>query len=224
MSFKAMVPLKMRIYVRERQLEWRRLRALGRGMRGLEKNPEGSERIWEDLRAGWVSGWAASSFYLDALAAGVLDGNFSILECGTGLTTLVLASLARPTGASVLSLEHDPWWFAVVKEMLRKFDLDANVVLAPLRSYGSFDWYDVEGSGLPAFSLVVCDGPPNFARDGRYGLVPAVGGRLASGCTILLDDARRPSERRALQRWESERGIEYEVREAGRAFAVAKVP
>jgi hypothetical protein len=111
-----------------------------------------------------------------------------------------------------------------VMKGLRRFDLDANVVLAPLRSYRDFEWYDVEASSLPTFSLVVCDGPPNFARAGRYGLVPVLGSRLTSGCTILLDDAARPSERGTLRRWKSEQGIEYEVREAGRAFAVAKVP
>lgn len=224
MRLKEAVPLKMRIYARKRQREWERSRSLSHGMRDLQKNPQGSDRIWKDLRAGWVSGWAASSFYLDALAAAVLDEHLSILECGTGLTTLVLASVARAAGASVISLEHDPRWFALVKRELSRFGLDANVVLAPLRSYGDFDWYDVEASSLPPFSLVVCDGPPNYARGGRYGLVPALGPRLASGCTILLDDAARPGERYALRRWESERSIHYEVHEDGRAFAVARVP
>jgi predicted O-methyltransferase YrrM len=193
-------------------------------MRSLEEFPEESERTWQDLIAGWGSGWAVGSTFLGALADAVLDEPLAILECGSGLTTLVLASLARSTGASVLSLEHDPGWFAVVKKELRRFGLEANVVLAPLRSYGDFEWYDVEASSLPLFSLVVCDGPPNFAQGGRYGLVPVLGPRLASGCTILLDDAARPSERETLQRWASERGIQYQVNEAGRAFAAARVP
>jgi SAM-dependent methyltransferase len=223
MQLKQAVPLRARVYARERQREWQRARSLRRGIRSLEEFPEGSEQTRRDLIAGWRSGWAASSFYLEAMAAAVLDGQLSILECGTGLTTLVLASLARSTGAFVLSLEHDPRWFAVVTKELRRFGLDANVVLAPLRSYERFEWYDIEASRLPDFSLVVCDGPPNFSRGGRYGLVPVLGSRLEPGSTILLDDAARPSERETLQHWASERGIQYEVKEAGRAFAVARV-
>jgi hypothetical protein len=184
-------------------------------MKRLDEFSRGSEGNWQELITGWSSGWAAGSSYLEALTGAVLDGHLSVLECGTGLTTLVLASL--------LSLEHDPGWFAVVKKELRRFGLDANVVLAPLRSYGGFEWYDVEALNLPPFSLVVCDGPPNSARGGRYGVVPVLGPRLPPGCTILLDDAARPSERQTLRRWESEQGIKYEIDDAGRAFAIARV-
>lgn len=224
MRLKKVVPLQARIYVRQRQREWQRSRLLARGLRGLATTPGGSSQIWRDLRAGWSSGWAASSLYLEAMVAAVLDGHLDVLECGTGLSTLVLASLARSVGASITSLEHDPVWFELVKKELRRFGLETNVILAPLRSYGSFEWYDVEPSALSDFSLVACDGPPNFAQCGRYGLVPVLGPRLTSGSTILLDDADRPSERRTLRRWKSEQGIDYEVRKAGRAFAVASVP
>jgi hypothetical protein len=225
-TLKDAVPLRARIYARERQRDWERTRSLRRGMRRLEEAPSGSEGTWQDLIAGWNSGWAAAASYLSALADAVLSdpGQLSILECGSGLTTLVLALLARSTGASVLTLEHDPEWYAVIKRELRRFHLDADVALTPLRSYGAFEWYSVAATSLPEVSLVVCDGPPNSARGGRYGLVPVVGTRLASGCTILLDDATRPSERRTLERWASERGIEFELRDAERPFAVAKVP
>ena len=224
MKLKEAVPLQARIYVRRRQREWQRSRLLAHGLRGLANTPAGSRQIWQDLRAGWSSGWAASPLYLETMAAAVLDGHLDVLECGTGLTTLVLASLARSVGASITSLEHDPAWFELVRRELRRFGLEANVVLAPLRSYGDFEWYDVDASSLSDFSLVACDGPPNFAKGGRYGLVPVLGPRLTSGSMILLDDAARPSERQTLRRWESELGIAYEVRTAGRAFAVASVP
>jgi hypothetical protein len=47
-------------------------------------------------------------------------------------------------------------------------------------------------------ALMICDGPPDKTRGGRYGLVPALAQRLENECVILADDADRPSEQRVL--------------------------
>jgi hypothetical protein len=136
----------------------------------------------------------------------------------------VLATIAERTGSTIWSLEHDPEWFRVTELELRRFGLEANLRLTPLRDYGTFDWYDVERSDLPTFSLVICDGPPGSTRGGRYGLLPVLGERLAPGCTILLDDAGRPDEREALQGWQSRASVSYETRGDERPFAVVRLP
>ncbi len=54
--------------------------------------------------------WSANAEYLDAVAAAACRERGPILECGCGLTTLVLATIARRTGSSIYSLEHDSAW------------------------------------------------------------------------------------------------------------------
>jgi hypothetical protein len=222
-KLKQLIPLRARVYLRERQWEWERSRALRRGIRALKAQPRGSDRVWRDLVHGWEHGWAAGPDYLDAVAASAVAVRGPILECGSGLTTVVLAAIARRTGSPIWALEHDPSWFEVAEKALRRFGLDANLTLAPLEDYGEFDWYRVAPSELPLFSLVVCDGPPGWARGGRYGLLPVLRERLAPGCAILLDDAARPSERQVLRRWASEASLAYEIRGEERALAVVRL-
>jgi hypothetical protein len=165
--------------------------------RGLDK--VGSGQPWTDLVYGWGNGdWSALPEYLEAVASYCRGASTPILECGSGLTTLVMASL----GAEIYALEHDSFWRRRVEDKLDQFGLSARVIAAPLRSYGTFDWYDVDVATMPRFSLVVCDGPPGeTTRGGRYGLLPVMRERLADGCTVLLDDADRSGEREVLQGW-----------------------
>jgi hypothetical protein len=216
---KQLVPLQARRYVRARELDLRRSLALRHGVRALMRQRGGTPRTWDDLVFGWGNAWSVDAGFLAVMAAAAMDEPGPVLECGSGLTTLALAALRTDRGASVWSLEHDPRWYRFVVRQLRRFGLRANVELAPLRDYGAFEWYDIGELRLPTFSLVVCDGPPNSTRRGRFGLLPVLGGRLAPGCTILLDDASRPDEQDVLQRWQEDTTLEYELHEHGRPFA-----
>ena len=166
-------------------------------------------------------GWSALSEFLDEVAVAARSERGPILECGSGLTTLILAAIAERSGAEVWSLEDDPEWFLRIQSVLQEFGLTVSLRRVPLRSYGEFDWYDVEGLELPVFSLVVCDGPAGETRGGRYGLLPVLQERLAGGCMVLVDDAARPSERTMLERWKSEGFVRYEVRGAEKPYGVA---
>ena len=222
---KALVPLRLRRYVRQRQHTWECARKLRRGLRALERDPCGSEAVWNELVDGWDDKrWSAGAEYLDAVARAALEERRPILECGSGLTTLVLATIARRTGVEVWTLEHDARCFERVTSRLRAFGLEVHALSAPLREYGSFDWYGVDPDRLPTFSLVVCDGPPKRTRGGRFGLLPVLSERLAPGCLILLDDAARTEEREVLERWASEWPLRYEVRGSSRPYAAVELP
>jgi predicted O-methyltransferase YrrM len=163
-------------------------------------------------------GWNNDSFvadvdYLQAVARAAARAKGNALECGSGLTTVLLAALAGNTNTWVL--EHSLEWLQNVSSVLRQHGLDGRVQLchASLISYGDFHWYQFPAD-LPAnFSLVICDGPPAATtRGGRYGLLPVMHQRLR-GCTVLMDDTDRQGEQIILERWK--KSFALIVRESG---------
>lgn len=172
-------------------------------------------RLWGNL------GYTADSQYLSAVLQYAQRETGPVLECGSGLTTLLL-SLAG--SRSVWSLEHMAEWWDRVQTRLWLAGTDAHMVLTTLKSYGSYDWYDVPATLPREFRLVVCDGPPGNTPGARYGLLPLIGERLPKGTVILLDDAERLEEQLVLQRWEKEAGWEYTIKGGPRgAYAIVTV-
>jgi len=138
---------------------------------------------------------------------------------------LVLAALAAQRGVDVWVLEHDALWAKRLRSALgpgRRHLI--HLCAAPLRSYGDFDWYDAPWPQMPnVFRLVVCDGPPETTRGGRYGVVPLLQNRLSPDTVLLLDNATRPKQAAALERWQREAGATFRLQESPTcAFAVAR--
>ena len=158
---------------------------------------------------GWAWGntaWAAGKSYLQAALHLVDATEGPVLECGSGLSTLLVGAALAHQNRRLVSLEHDRAWYlrlCVVIERYRLTNIDLR--FAPLRDFGTYAWYDPEA--LPAgmsFQLVLCDGPPGKTAGGRYGLVPLLGERLARNAVILLDDFQRSEDRRVALRWAAE--------------------
>lgn len=174
--------------------------------------------------------YAARSEYLELVGryACELDGA-TVIECGTGASTIVLALHAEALGFQVVSFEHD----AVFRERIeRAFTLDARlrshvrIVHAPLVPYETYDWYDMRGVELsPDIGMVVCDGPPGSTRGGRFGALPRLRSYCADNAIILLDDTNRAAESRILQDWNEQSGTSHELLgPAGRFAAVRLQP
>jgi hypothetical protein len=182
-------------------------------------------RLIEQLRHGWGNdNYSAPNSFLQRIAVRARNTRGPILECGTGCSTLLLGLLAGSRGVEVWSLEHDPHWLKATEAQLKRFRIEGvHLVFAPLRSFEGFDWYDASVCpSLPdRFTVVVCDGPPSLTTaGGRYGLMPVLGDRLASGTEIFLDDAVRPGEKAVIGRWSSERPLRVDLDEsAGRGIA-----
>ena len=132
-----------------------------------------------------------------------------IVECGAGVSTVLLARLLRERGAgSLVSIEHDCHWAAVVQGQLRREGLDttATVIHSPLQ--GDPPWYELDRlDAVPEdVDLLVVDGPP--ACDPGHGTrrapaLPWFDGRLVPGASVLLDDIDRPGERQVIADWEA---------------------
>lgn len=200
-----------------------------RALRRLIDLPPG-EIPSENLLAQLVRGWNNDNFvatpqYLRAIAEACAAARLPILECGSGLTTIVCATMAaKAGGAEMWTLEHHLAWFDRVRAATRTIgSKNLHLQLAPLRTYGEFDWYDVPIDRMPnRFGLVICDGPPGTTRGGRYGLIPVLAGRLAPGTLILVDDAHREAEHAVIERWSHSVPMHFTIEKTGsRAFARA---
>lgn len=183
-------------------LFWRSMR---RYLRAVPLGQEAADpQLLTDLVRGWGNSWSVQLEFLEATLQQTRDTDGPILECGSGLSTLLIGAVAQARGIKVWSLEHEPKWAARVQKYLRKYRIHSvTLCQAPIRSYGDFDWYSVSSlQAIPSkISLVVCDGPPGGTRGGRYGLVPVMLDKLSPDCTILLDDGARQEEKEIADRW-----------------------
>jgi hypothetical protein len=168
-----------------------------------------AELIW----AWGNTGWSAQEEYLRVCITQAINSDGPTLECGSGLSTLLLGVVAQRRGFEHWALEHQREWSVRVRKSLSRYGLHAvRVSTAPLKHYDGFDWYDPPLAQMPShFALVVCDGPPSGTLGGRYGLVPVMREHLRPGCVILLDDAWREDERAVARRWQAELGATHEV-------------
>jgi hypothetical protein len=172
------------------------------------------------MLAGLLASWGNNLFtadldYLEEVAKQAVKTSGPILECGSGLTTIILGLLAGQHGVEVWSLEHIPKWYSRVNKILQRYKISGvNLYLSPLQDFGSFYWYSPPFACLPYdFRLVICDGPPSYQTPGgRYGLLPVLGQRFCANTLILLDDADRESEIEVLRRWSTEAKVNVSLR------------
>lgn len=210
---KKLIPARLKSVVKA-ALQKHRIR---RGVRTIAKLKHGelpTRQVLEYLSRGWGNdGFAANIDYLEEVARNAVTTEGPILECGSGLTTLLLGVLAGRRGIAVRSLEHSAEWQQRIAAVLKEHHIvNVEVLSSPLRDYGHFSWYDPPLQQLPnKFRFVVCDGPPGMTKGGRYGLLPVVGARLPQGAVIVLDDAGRPGEVELVNRWKQEVDLTVEM-------------
>lgn len=153
-------------------------------------------------------GWAASPDFLLSVARRARTAT-SILECSSGVSTIVLARAIELNGTGhVYSLEHDLTYAEKTRNELKRQNLErfATVIHAPLVSHAlgneNWLWYDISKLPDQLIDLLVIDGPPmETQRQARYPALPILIRRLANNASIFLDDASRPDEQIIVKRW-----------------------
>lgn len=202
----------------------RRLDAAMNQLAAVSTNEAPDLDVLTELARAWGDdGYRAVGGYLEEVTRWAAEAKGPVLEIGSGLTTLILGSIAGRRGLPIWTLEHHPDYFRNTEAMLQRYNLTTvHLTLAPLRDYGDFCWYDPPLAELPRdFSLIVADGPPGDVKGGRFGLLPVLRSHFASGAVVLLDDAERPKEKSVLQKWASEYGLSHESHERdGKAWAI----
>jgi predicted O-methyltransferase YrrM len=166
--------------------------------------------------------WSLGDPELEAVLDAVACGARTVVECGSGRSTVLIARALRELGTGkVHSLEHDPAWALRCRAQLAAEGLAgvAQVIEAPLAAHSLAQpgcrWYAPWAlRGLPeaGVDLLLVDGPPAgepaIARS-RYPGLPALADRLTDDAVVMLDDAVRPGERWTLERWTAEHAVRF---------------
>jgi hypothetical protein len=199
----------------------RKLRAGLRALKNVTSEEQLDLALIVRIRTAWGNpGWTGDAGFLREVAARVWRCPGPVLDCSSGLSTVILASLASRHGATVWSLEQDRRWYEHMERILPALGI-VNVVLwyTPLRSYGDFLWFDLGSHQLPPhFPTVSCDGPavknaagsPEQVDAWRSGVLPVLRDLGVSFDEILLDDAEDPRSAGLIERWQRG-GLETEL-------------
>lgn len=167
------------------------------------------ETLLHQLIHGWDNeSWSAWTEYLQACLLSCWDTGGPVLECGSGLSSLLMGVVLQERGGELHSLEHHPEWAARQRAFLERLDIrSVTLHQVPIIAYEGFDWYKPPLEKLPgAFRMVVCDGPPGCTRGGRSGMLPVMRERLGHGCKVFVDDVQRSAEAEMLALWARQEG------------------
>ncbi|NKX93598.1 class I SAM-dependent methyltransferase [Sanguibacter hominis ATCC BAA-789] len=157
-----------------------------------------------------LGGWAATATTLHVLVAAILeaDAHPTVLECGSGASSVWIASALRARGGGhLISLEHDPRFGNQTRQELRRLGLDdlVDLRIAPLAPFsdGEDMWYSTQTlTDIPELDIVLVDGPPGDAQPmSRQPAFPLLARHLRDGSLIVLDDTDRPDEQAVVKSW-----------------------
>lgn len=136
----------------------------------------------------------------------------TIIDCGSGVSTVHLARAVRELGGGrVIALEQDAAWAAYVQRILERNGLQpfAKIVVTPLAEMPFCGqvvrWFavpsDLFGAG-DRVDIVIADGP--IGEEGtlaRIGALPYFWDRLSDRGAVYLDDTTRPEEQEICRVW-----------------------
>jgi predicted O-methyltransferase YrrM len=135
---------------------WLRSRAgigLKAGLEAIRRGAETAEGL-VDLHDAWNNPFAAGPVMLKALAMLARQARGPVLECGSGLSSLVMAA-ANPN-TQVYCLENSPVFAEHLRIEANKAGIaNLHIVCRPLKE----GWYDIQAMA-DDWALAVIDGPP----------------------------------------------------------------
>lgn len=176
--------------------------------------------------------WSAAPDFLALIADHALaEKPRTIVECSSGLTTLILARCCELNGLGrVFSLENGTEFAANTRAEIARYGLEhcATVIDAPLEQQTvngrEYQWYDIAGLPDRRIDMLVIDGPPGFLQHhSRYPALPLLFNRLADNGVVFLDDAARPDERELVMKWQTELPVDHRYVESERGCSVLRV-
>jgi hypothetical protein len=166
-----------------------------RALRDLRAYPD--LNLPESLAKRLITGWGEpgkrlTAAFLQECFAAARRATGTILDCDCGLETIVLAVGAKGRPASIVSLASERERRARMTRAIRQLGLqNVSIRRAALKSYGDFEWYDVDDRSLrrPIAAVVCLDAAPGSLR--REHVQKILGDALAANCPVLTDSRKR---------------------------------
>jgi predicted O-methyltransferase YrrM len=183
------------------------------------RNGETAIELFDDLIAAWNNPWSATSEFLQTIYKCALNAKGPVLECGSGISTLVLAIASEKTGNRLISMEHEKGWMVDCEKILERFSLNkapTELTYSPLIADAKGSWYLPPEVG--ELALVICDGPQR--KHGREGLYRIMGG-LMQNAIVIADDFDDENEIKHMAEWSQANDRRFEVVGVQRPFGVS---
>lgn len=135
-----------------------------------------------------------------------------IVEVGGGLSSIVAGYAVKEYGGRIVAFDHLAEFADQTRATVERHGLSDVVTVrhAPLKPVEiggkPWLWYDTtQFEDLHDIDLLFIDGPPNTTQLlARYPALPLLIDRLSPDAVIVLDDADRVMETRAVRRWLAE--------------------
>jgi hypothetical protein len=166
-------------------------------------------------------GWSGLSAYLLACLNHTDKANGYVLECGSGLSTILMGIIAKSKEVKIVSLENSKKWRNRTNWYLKHFNLNnVSILYTPIVERGNYQWYEIEKNALPEkISLVILDGPPGDIKGGRTGFFPECKDHLNRDSIILVDDVIRKDEMQMVVEFSSSMDFRYSITEGDKPYA-----
>ncbi len=155
--------------------------------------------------------WSAAADFITLIVDDCLQRKpQTIVECSSGLTTLMLARCCQINQqGKVWSLENGSQYAERTRQFITSYQLQEYVEIldAPLIPYSlqdiTYQWYEI--TALPSLSIdmLVIDGPPGYLQKySRFPAIPLFFEYFTQYCRVFLDDAARPDEQDIIHLWQ----------------------
>lgn len=166
-------------------------------------------------------GWSGLSEYLMACLQHTDKSGGYVLECGSGLSTILMGIIGKPKGVKIISLENSAKWRKRTGWYLHHFNLNnVSILYSPIADKGNYQWYNIEGHSLPEkISLVILDGPPGDIKGGRTGFFPECKNLVVRDTVILVDDVERKEEMGMVTDFAKSMDFRYTLTKGEKPFA-----
>ena len=154
----------------------------------------------------------------------IVNDKSSIIEFGSGISTLAIASLLSKNGkGKCTTIEGSTEWANIISGILEMNQLQSyvNIIVAPIVPYQGkifSSWYEEHEINKKIenkrFDLVIIDGPEAYqeaSKYNRYKALPFIMPYLTDKFSVFLDDANRIGEKSIIEKWEKEYNLSFRM-------------